>query len=44
MIVGDGRTVEAQWVKTGDRKDNLKLDAFVVVPNHLHETALIDKP
>jgi putative transposase len=36
-----GRIVEAEWVKTSARRDNLELDAFVVMPNHFHAIVVI---
>ena len=31
-----GRLVEAEWIKTANIRDNIELDAFVVMPNHFH--------
>ena len=31
-----GRLVEAEWIKTASIRGNIKLDAFVVMPNHFH--------
>lgn len=36
-----GRIVETEWLKTSEIRDNVELDAFVVMPNHLHGTIII---
>ena len=37
MILNDaGTIVRTEWVKTGKIRQNIKLDKFVIMPNHLH--------
>ena len=36
-----GQIVETEWLRTGDLRANVDLDAFVVMPNHLHGIVLI---
>jgi putative transposase len=31
-----GHLVEAEWLKTANIRDNIELDAFVIMPNHFH--------
>jgi putative transposase len=42
-----GRVVEEEWIKTATVRKNVGLDAFVVMPNHIHGIVVIvdeDKP
>ena len=40
-----GRIVEDEWFRTADIRDSVELDAFVVMPNHLHGVLwILDKP
>lgn len=32
----NGRVVREEWHRTADIRDNVSLDAFVVMPNHMH--------
>ncbi|MCI0699389.1 hypothetical protein L0337_46225 [candidate division KSB1 bacterium] len=36
-----GKIVEAEWLKTAEIRDNVELDAFVVMPNHVHGIIII---
>ncbi|NQU66398.1 MAG: transposase [Candidatus Marinimicrobia bacterium] len=37
-----GKLVELEWFKTEKMRTNIRLDAFVVMPNHLHGIIVID--
>lgn len=37
-----GRVVREEWLRTADVRDNVELDAYVVMPNHFHGILLID--
>lgn len=39
---GFGKIVEKEWLKTFDMRKNLKLDGYVVMPNHLHGIIMIE--
>ena len=40
-----GRIVEDEWFRTADIRDSVKLDAFVVMPNHVHGVLwILDTP
>jgi REP-associated tyrosine transposase len=36
-----GRMLEKWWVKLGDRFDNVVIDEYVVMPNHLHGVIIL---
>lgn len=36
-----GRIVEEEWLRTGALRTNVDLDAYVVMPNHMHGIVLI---
>ena len=36
-----GRIVSEEWIRTGEIRENIELDTFVVMPNHFHAIALI---
>ncbi len=36
-----GRMVEAEWTKTASIRTNVRLNVFVIMPNHLHGIILI---
>ena len=36
-----GKIVESEWLKTSDIRDEVELDAFVVMPNHVHGIIVI---
>ncbi len=36
-----GKIVEAEWLKTAEIRDNVEMDAFVVMPNHVHGIIII---
>ena len=36
-----GRIVESEWFRTGVVRPNLMLDAFVIMPNHIHGIIII---
>ncbi|MGH6960982.1 MAG: hypothetical protein ACREE7_10900 [Dongiaceae bacterium] len=40
-----GKVVQAEWLRSAELRAEIVLDAFVVMPNHLHGIALIqEKP
>lgn len=42
MVLGSwGTLVQEQWLQTGVVRDNVELDAFVIMPNHVHGIILI---
>jgi len=36
-----GQVVKSEWLKTAEIRDNVKLDAFVIMPNHIHGIVVI---
>ncbi len=36
-----GKIVENEWLKTGEMRDNVDLDAYIIMPNHLHGIILL---
>lgn len=38
-----GRTIETEWLATPNLRDNVKLDTFIVMPNHFHGIILITR-
>ncbi len=36
-----GRVVEEEWLRTAEVRPNVDLDAFVIMPNHVHGTIVI---
>jgi len=36
-----GQVVEMEWLKTAEIRDNVELDEFVVMPNHIHGIIVI---
>ena len=36
-----GRIVSEEWIRTGDIRENVELDTFVIMPNHFHGIVLI---
>ncbi len=36
-----GRIVEKEWITTADVRNNIKLDVFIVMPNHFHSIIFI---
>ena len=36
-----GQVVEMEWLKTAEIRDNVELDEFVVMPNHIHGIVVI---
>ena len=36
-----GRLVEPEWLKTTKIRDNIEIDAFIVMPNHFHAIIVI---
>jgi len=36
-----GQVVEIEWLKTAEIRDNVELDAFVIMPNHIHGIIVI---
>ncbi len=43
-LSGIGRLAEKYWLKIPDHFPFVKLDAFVIMPNHVHGIIIIDKP
>jgi REP element-mobilizing transposase RayT len=37
-----GKIAEREWFKTGELRKNITLDAFVIMPNHVHGIILIN--
>ena len=48
MVLNDvGKILADEWIKTGDIRDEIELDAWVVMPNHFHGIVMIrrgDRP
>jgi len=43
MILNDyGKIVEEEWLKSAEIRKELELDAYVIMPNHLHGIVLIN--
>lgn len=38
-----GKIVFYEWLKTPQIRDEIQLDEFIIMPNHIHEIILIDK-
>jgi len=38
------RIVEDEWLATAERRDNVEIDEYVVMPNHLHGIIVITNP
>ena len=38
----DGRIVYREWQRTSQVRNNIKIDSFIVMPNHLHGIVIID--
>src|SRR5262245_25534987 len=36
-----GKIVAAEWLKTGEIRENVELDVFQVMPNHMHSILVI---
>jgi len=42
MVLNEsGTIVRDEWLKTAEIRDNIKMDGFVVMPNHVHGIFLI---
>ncbi len=42
MVLNDaGEIVKTEWLKTREIRGNIKLDAFVIMPNHIHGIIVI---
>ncbi len=37
-----GSIVREEWIKTGEVRENIRLDVFVVMPNHFHGIIIIE--
>src|SRR3989337_798581 len=37
-----GLLVRAEWIKSGEIRKEIRLDEFIVMPNHLHAIIFID--
>lgn len=45
MVLNEaGRIVYDEWVKSAELRNEIKLDEFVVMPNHLHGIIMITEP
>ena len=43
MILNDkGQIVEEEWLRTKDLRENIDLDYYVIMPNHLHGILIIE--
>ena len=38
-----GKITESEWLKTGEKRSNIILDEYVIMPNHFHGILLIVK-
>jgi putative transposase len=36
-----GHVIKIEWLKTAEIRDNVELDAFVIMPNHIHGIVVI---
>jgi REP element-mobilizing transposase RayT len=44
MILSDfGKIMESEWLKSFDIRNELFLDEYIIMPNHLHAIVVIDK-
>lgn len=41
LLNGFGEIVANEWIKTGEIRDEIELDAWVVMPNHFHGLVII---
>jgi putative transposase len=41
VLSAAGKIVEEEWLRTAELRDNVELDAFVVMPNHFHAIVCI---
>jgi putative transposase len=39
-----GRIAQEQWHKNAQLRDNVRLDEFIIMPNHIHGIIIIDNP
>jgi len=45
MILNEyGQIAHDEWIKTAELRSNVELDAFVVMPNHVHGIVVITRP
>jgi putative transposase len=43
MVLNEiGKIVDKEWLKSGELRNNIELDYYVVMPNHLHGIIIID--
>lgn len=43
MILSDiGKIAQEEWLKSEHVRQNIKLDVFVIMPNHMHGIVVID--
>lgn len=43
MILSDiGKIAHEEWLKSEQVRQNIKLDVFVIMPNHMHGIVVID--
>jgi hypothetical protein len=38
-----GNIIRDEWIRTGDMRSNVELDAFVVMPNHFHAIVVLSQ-
>ena len=43
ILDGEMHIAHTEWMRTSDIRDNVVLDEFVVMPNHMHGILIIDK-
>jgi len=44
MVLSDfGKIIETEWLKSFDIRNELFLDEYIIMPNHLHAIVIIDK-
>ena len=45
MILTDiGKVVDEEWLKSEEMRTNIKLDYYVIIPNHFHGIIIIEGP
>ena len=45
MVLSDfGKIIESEWLKSFEIRDELLLNEFIMMPNHLHAIIILEKP
>ena len=39
-----GKVIEEEWMRTKEIRNNVDLDYYVIMPNHLHGIIIIEQP